>query len=67
MERADRTWRDHRNLIIEGALGGPVVCLGFFAIVWFIGMMGEGYMHRSMEKARCEKQAVTPHEYHQCR
>ena len=64
--KPQRMWRDHLGPIASGVFGGPLVCAGVFGILWMFGMMMEGHAQYRTDLDRCQRQAATPYEYHQC-
>lgn len=64
----EASWRQRMSLLLFwGVMWGVVfpACAGVMLVV--IGMMIEGVATRSEQLDRCQRQAVTPYDYHRCR
>ncbi len=56
-------WQEN---VLAWGLGIVFILLGFLAMMWMFGSAIEGIAEYKTELSRCQKQAVTPYEYHRC-
>jgi len=64
----DAGWRQRISLVafwgFMGGIIGPALLIGALVVM---GMMIEGIATHSEQLDRCQRQAVTPYDYHRCR
>lgn len=66
-------WRDAtlgervQMVAIQIFVWSIVFPIGLIGLLTIFGIMIEGGSEYRIERSRCQKQAITPYEYHQCR
>jgi len=62
------TWRQRVSAAaLWGFMWGAIFPAMFIAVLSIMGMMIEGIATHSEQLDRCQRQAVTPYDYHRCR